>query len=127
MNPATAFPRLPDLVNGDAGLVRRGRFVSLSFIARSDDLPFHIAIEAGRVMRVERGPLLLRPSAFTIRAAAETWHRFWEPLPQPGWHDLFALTKQGRAEIEGDLLPFMANLQYFKDLLATPRRLAGGA
>ena len=126
MDPASVFPRLPELVDGDAGLVRRGRFLSLSFIARSDDLPFHVTVAAGRVIRVERGPLLLRPSAFTVRAAAATWRRFWEPVPKPGWHDLFALIKAGRAEVEGDLLPFMANLQYFKDLLATPRRLAGG-
>lgn len=123
MDAAAAFARLPELVNGDAALVRRGRFVDLAFVAHADAAPFHIAIEAGRVVRVERGPLPLRPSVFSIRAAADDWRRFWEPVPAPGWHDLFALTKDGRAGIEGNLQPFMANLQYFKDLLAAPRRL----
>jgi len=31
------------------------------------------------------------------------------------------LTKRGEATLEGDLHPFMAHLQYFKDLLALPR------
>ena len=44
-------------------------------------------------------------------------------MPEPGWHDLFALTKRGAAAIEGDLRPLLQNLQYFKDLLALPRRL----
>ena len=32
-------------------------------------------------------------------------------MPRPGWHDLLALTKRGEALLEGDLHPFMANLQ----------------
>jgi hypothetical protein len=43
-------------------------------------------------------------------------------MPKPGWHDLFALTKRGEAVLEGDLHPFMAHLQYFKDVLALPRQ-----
>jgi hypothetical protein len=31
------------------------------------------------------------------------------------------LTKRGEGVLEGDLHPFMAHLQYFKDLLALPR------
>ena len=40
----------------------------------------------------------------------------------PGFYDLLALTKRGEAVLEGDLHPFMTHLQYFKDLLALPRR-----
>ena len=125
MDIATSFERLPNLVNGDAALVRRGRFVDLDFLVRIGESSFHVAVEAGRIGRVERGPLLLRPSAFVVSAEAETWRRFWQPMPAPGWHDLFALTKEGRMTIDGDLRPFMANLQYFKDVLAAPRLLAG--
>ena len=42
-------------------------------------------------------------------------------MPRPGWHDLLALTKREEAVLEGDLHPFMAHLQYFKDVLALPR------
>ena len=34
------------------------------------------------------------------------------------------LTKRGEAVLEGDIHPFMANLQYFKDVLALPRQYA---
>jgi hypothetical protein len=39
------------------------------------------------------------------------------------------MTKRGVATLEGDLHPFLANLQYFKDLLALLRaeRSAGAA
>ena len=69
----------------------------------------------------------MRSSRFQISATAEGWRRFWEPIPEPGWHDLLALTKRGAARIDGDLHPLLANLQYFKDLLAAPRRLSSEA
>jgi hypothetical protein len=43
-------------------------------------------------------------------------------VPRPGWHDLLSLTKREEATLEGDLHPFMTHLQYFKDVLALPRR-----
>ena len=58
---------------------------------------------------------------FAIRGSARGWAAFWQSPPPPGWHDLFALAKRGEFQIEGQLHPFMANLQFFKDLLALPR------
>ena len=46
-----------------------------------------------------------------------------EPVPAPGVHDLMALSKQGLVRIEGNLQPFMANLQFVKDVIAAPRLL----
>ena len=56
----------------------------------------------------------------------EAWTQHWRPMPAPGWHDLFALTKRGVASMEGDFRPLLQNLQFFKDLLALPRRLPEG-
>jgi hypothetical protein len=66
-------------------------------------------------------PTLMRSWRFSYRASPAAWTEYWEPMPRPGWHDLLALTKRGEAVLEGDLHPFMAHLQYFKDLLALPR------
>ena len=41
--------------------------------------------------------------------------------------NIFAMKKLGVASVEGDLLPLMANLRYVKDVIAAPRRAAGGA
>jgi hypothetical protein len=37
---------------------------------------------------------------------------------------VFALVKQKLMSVEGDIHPFMANLLYFKDVLAAPRKEA---
>ena len=61
-----------------------------------------------------------------MRGTSEAWGRLWQSVPAPGWHDINALMKRGHVVLEGDLHPLMANLQYLKDLLALPRRLAEG-
>jgi pimeloyl-ACP methyl ester carboxylesterase len=115
------FERLPDLVDADRSLVRRGRFFTATFLVEVGATAYLIHVREGRVDRVERGPFLMREHAFAVRASEEAWRRFWEPLPAPGYHDIFAMARHGHARIEGDLVPLMANLRYVKDLLALPR------
>ena len=114
--------RLPDLVNGDADLVRRGQRLTTTFLLAVDDAEYLVHVAAGRLAAVERGPFLLRSWSFAVRAPREAWARFWQPVPEPGYHDLFAMKKLGVARVEGDLWPLMAHLRYLKDVLATPRR-----
>ncbi len=120
---AALFERVPELARADADLVRRGAWFDARFQVGIGTIPFDVTVQAGRVVGLERGPLLMRSWRFAVRATAEAWSRLWQPVPEPGWHDLFALTKRGAARIEGDLVPLMANLQYVKDLLVLPRRL----
>ena len=115
---------IAELVNADAGLVRRGRLCSTTFLLEAGEVPYLVRVQEGRVASIERGPFLLRPWAFALRASAEAWRRFWEPVPAPGYHDLFAMKKLGVASVEGDLVPLMTHLRYVKDLIATPRRAA---
>lgn len=124
MDAKAFLERLPELVNGNEALVRRGRFLTVQFLVEVGDIAYLVSVMEGRIVRVERGPFLLRSWTFALRAPLEAWQRFWEPVPRPGYHDLFAMTKQGQARIEGDLQPLMSNLLYIKDILAAPRRLA---
>ena len=117
------FERLPELIDADSDLVRRGRFLTTDFAIAVGTVPLLVRVEAGRVTSIARGPFLLRPWTFSITAAAETWLALLKPVPDPGTHDLMALSKTGLARIEGNLQPFMANLQAIKDIVTAPRAL----
>jgi len=123
MTPAQRFERLADLLAADADLRRRGRWVRAECRVEIGAEPFHLAIRDGALEEFARGRRLMRSVAFSIRGTDEAWQRHWQRVPEPGWHDLLALTKRGEAAIDGDLRPLLQNLQYFKDLLALPRRL----
>jgi hypothetical protein len=127
MKGVTAHDRiaaLPALVNGDAAVVRRGRFLTTAFLLGIDDEEYLVKVSEGRIASFERGPFLMRPWTFALRASAEAWQRFWEAAPPPGYHDLFAMKKRGAARVEGDLVPLMTHLRYVQDVITAPRRAA---
>jgi hypothetical protein len=115
--------RLPELVNGDPVLLRRGRFLSTRFLVGVGETEYLVDVREGRIERVERGPFVMPSWRFALRGSAEAWSKFWQSVPPPGYHDVFALSKRGLLAIEGDLHPLMANILYLKAVLAAPRRL----
>ena len=123
------FERLPDLVNANADLVRRGRFFAATFLVQRGETPYLVRVVEGRVERVERGPFLMRDWRFAIRASEAAWEKFTAPVPEAGYQDIFAMAKFGHALIEGDLLLLMQNLRYVQDVLgmARSRQQHGGS
>jgi len=119
------FERLPMLVNDNQRLVHRGRLVSVDLLIGLGDIPYYVRIERGRIATLTRGPKLMGIWRFAVRGNAESWRKHWQSVPEPHFHDLFALAKRGHLVIEGDVQPLMANLFYFKDVLSAPRRLTG--
>ncbi|MBL8533948.1 MAG: hypothetical protein JNL33_08850 [Betaproteobacteria bacterium] len=103
-----------------AGMTQRAPYLSARVVVGVDEAMTLVQFHEGRLELRERVPLLC-PWDFAIRGGAAAWLAYWAPVPEPGSHDLFALSKRGLMSFEGDLRPFMAHLQFFKDLLALPR------
>ncbi|WPO43781.1 hypothetical protein [Tardiphaga sp. 42S5] len=116
------FSQLPALLESDTALIQRGRFLDVDCLLGSTEQAFYVAIRAGRIIDMVPAPALMRSWTFGYRATPDAWTAFWQPMPKAGWHDLLSLTKRGEAKLEGDIKPFMTHLQYFKDLLALPRK-----
>ena len=117
-----AFAGIPALLEQTPALIARGRFLDCECLLGPANHAFHATIRQGRIADLTPAPVLMRSWRFSYRASVVAWTEYWQPAPRPGFHDLLALTKRGEAMLEGDLHPFMTHLQYFKDLLALPRR-----
>ncbi len=122
---AAAVNRLSELANADTWLVHRGRFLDVAFLLEVGAAQYLVRIHQGRIAAIETGPLVMPRWTFALRAPAEAWATFWKPIPPPGYNDLIAMVKMRALRIEGDQHPFMANLRYFKDLLALLRDRRG--
>ena len=81
-------------------------------------------MQESRIIKVTPGPFITPDFSFALRASRSLWEKFWQPLPPLGFTDVVALVKQKLMRVEGDIHPFMANLLYFKDVIAAPRREA---
>ena len=112
---------LATLLKNQPGLSYRGRYVSLDQLLQVDDTQYLICFRDGLITNIHPVERPLPQWTFAIRGSRDGWDRFWQPIPKPGFHDLFALSKAGVFSIEGNLQPFMANLQFFKEVMALPR------
>jgi hypothetical protein len=114
---------LPALVNQDPAIVRWGRHMNEAFMIELGEQQYLVTVRAGLIQSVEKGPFVMRPWRFAIRARRECWEKFWQKTPAPGWHDLFALLRRGDVAFEGEHRVLMAHLLYLKLVLASPRNL----
>jgi hypothetical protein len=116
---------IPDQVNADRDLVWRGRTLTADCLVQIGSTPFLLRFDAGSI-RERRTPLPpLCSWDVAVRGSVPAWAALWQDPPPPGWHDIFALAKRGEMAFEGNLQPFLAHLQYFKDVLALPRSARG--
>jgi hypothetical protein len=116
---------IPARVNADPHLVWRGRTLSADCLVEIGSARFLLRIAQGSIRECRTTLPLLCPWDLAVRGSVPAWTAFWQDPPPPGWHDLFALSKRGEMSFEGNLQPFLAHLQYFKDVLSLPRN--GGA
>jgi hypothetical protein len=122
---AAAISQIQDRLESDAALVQRGRLVNATMILSVEQDEWMFRIRDGRIAELSRGPFVMPSYTFRIAAPRAEWLRFWQPVPPPGSHDLFALLKRRVLRFDGDLHPLMANLFYFKFMLAAPRAHGG--
>jgi hypothetical protein len=113
---------IPLRANADPHLVWRGRTLNADCLVQIGVKSFLLRIDGGSVRECRTDLPLLCPWQFAVRGSLKAWAGLWQNPPPPGWHDLFALSKRGEMAFEGNLQPFMAHLQYFKDLLTLPRK-----
>ena len=112
---------LKQRVNNDAALVRRGRYLTTTFLLEVGATAWLISIFEGRLVSVTRGPFVMPSSSFALRAPEAEWQKFWSKRPPPGSNDLMALIRRRVLNAEGDLQILMAHLRYFKEALAKLR------
>lgn len=124
MNRESLFKRMEairDRVNANAHLMHRGRFLNARIKLAIDEREYLLHIAEGRIVSLSPAMPLFQTIDLVIRGSAAAWTALWEPVPEAGWHDLFALCKRGEMRIEGDSQVLFSHLQYLKDVLATPR------
>lgn len=112
---------LTQLVNADEVLVKRGRFLSTTFLLEVGSTTWLVTIHEGKIVTLARGPFVMPSWSFALRASEVEWMKFWSAEPRPGSHDLMALIKRRVLKAEGNLQIFMSHLRYFKEALVKLR------
>lgn len=103
------FRRLND---ADPELSAHGKYFTCSYLLDMEERRYAVRMNAGKVaeIAVDPGPLDV-PYQFAIRASADTWRNFSEPVPAPMYHGIWAASFQKDMRLEGDILVLMQNLR----------------
>lgn len=103
-------------------LLRLGALFSETVLIEIDGKEYYLAFHRGELERVTEGPSRQTPWRFALRTDGEALAKFWEPMPEPTFHDIFGFVKTGRGRIEGDILLLVKNLRFFKEFMALGRQ-----
>lgn len=109
------------LTNNNEWLVYRGRYVETTFLIQSGVKEWLVNIHQGQITSVKTGPFVMPCWTFALRADTESWDKYIHTPLLPGFHDLMAMIKFKTLKLEGNQHQFMANLLYFKEVLANLR------
>ncbi|MGI9524592.1 MAG: hypothetical protein ACR2PG_23425 [Hyphomicrobiaceae bacterium] len=113
--------RLKDLVNEDRALTRRGRWFNASILLQIGSKSHILVIREGRIVEISDANVYVTPYDFAIRGTAEAWQEFWQPIPKPRHHDIIALIRDGKMQMEGNIELAMAHFLTLKLILEKPR------
>lgn len=113
--------RMQSRLNASPHLLRLGRLFSETVLLEVDGAEFYLTFRDGRLEQIAEGPSRKMPWRFALRTDAAALAQFWQPLPKPGFHDIFGLVKIGRGRIDGDILCLVKNLRFFKEFMALAR------
>lgn len=108
-------------INSNQDLLKRGKWVNLTFTFGIENTDYLIEIINGKVNSIKKRVLLTKSGVFRIHGQSISWEKHWLKNPPRDYHDIFAMLAKKIIILEGDLTPFIQNLQYFKDLIASNR------
>jgi len=105
--------RWQEQVNKDAVLKTIGRHFTANILFEFGSHPYVVSFVDGAMAKVAHGVGPETTFTLALRAPAETWAKFVQPIPPPMYNDLIALSHplHGKLRVEGDTKLMWQNLR----------------
>ena len=102
-----------DLTNSDETIGAMAKNYTWSFMFDMEKAKVIIEMHDGKVKNINTNPSPLDPYDFALRASANTWKEFGQPMPKPMYHGIWSASFLRDLKIEGNHLVLMKNLRNF--------------
>jgi len=102
-----------DLTNSDETIGAMAKYYSCSFMFDMEKAKVIIEMHDGKVKNINTNPGPLDAYDFALRASANTWKEFSQPMPKPMYHGIWSASFLKDLKIEGNHLILMQNLRNF--------------
>ena len=101
------------LTNSDETIAAMAKYYTCTFMYDMGDCKVIIEMHDGKVKNINTRPGPLDAYDFALRASAQTWREFAQPIPRPMYHGIWSASFQRDLRIEGNHLIMMQNLRNF--------------
>ena len=105
--------KFQDLTNSNETIGAMAKYYSCSFMFDMEKAKVIIEMHDGKVKNINTNPGPLDPYDFALRASANTWKEFSQPMPKPMCHGIWSASFRKDLKIEGNHLVLMKNLRNF--------------
>ncbi len=102
-----------EATNSDETIGAMAKYYSCSFMFDMEKAKVIIEMHDGKVKNINTNPGPLDPYDFALRASANTWKEFSQPMPKPMYHGIWSASFRKDLKIEGNHLVLMKNLRNF--------------
>ena len=102
-----------DLTNSDDTIAAMAKYYTCTFMFDMEKAKVIIEMHDGKVKNINTNPSPLDPYDFALRASANTWKEFGQPIPKPMYHGIWSASFLKDLKIEGNHLVLMKNLRNF--------------
>ncbi|MDC3020736.1 hypothetical protein OAZ87_00700 [Candidatus Pelagibacter sp.] len=102
-----------ELTNSDETIGAMAKYYTCSFMFDMEKAKIIIEMHDGKVKNININPSPLDPYDFALRASANTWKEFGQPMPKPMYHGIWSASFLRDLKIEGNHLVLMKNLRNF--------------
>ena len=102
-----------DLTNNDDTNGAMAKYYTCTFMFDMEKAKVIIEMHDGKVKNINLNPSPLDPYDFALRASANTWKEFGQPIPKPMYHGIWSASFLKDLKIEGNHLVLMKNLRNF--------------
>ena len=102
-----------ELTNNDDTINAMAKYYTCTFMFDMEKAKVIIEMHDGKVKKINSNPSPLDPYDFALRASANTWKEFGQPMPKPMYHGIWSASFLKDLKIEGNHLVLMKNLRNF--------------
>lgn len=101
------------MTDNDQTIAAMAKYYTCTFMWDMSDKKIIIEMHDGQVKNINIDPAPLDSYDFALRASAQTWREFAQPMPKPMFHGIWSASFRKDLKIEGNILVMMQNLRNF--------------
>lgn len=105
--------RFAEASDADRAIGAMARYFTCTYLFDMETAKAIVEMVDGKVYRINITPAPMDPYDFALRASAQTWREFAQPIPKPMYHGIWAASFRKDLRIEGNTLVLMQNLRNF--------------